>query len=100
YMGSDGNLYVGDTGWHSDGWNASILNIKLAFYLDPVTRDTGALRVIPGSHRMGDQFADRVQREIYKCSENWGMAGRDIPSVALETQPGDVVLFNHNLKHA
>src|SRR5438046_7932662 len=24
YMGSDGNYYVGDTGWHSDGWHEKI----------------------------------------------------------------------------
>jgi hypothetical protein len=54
YAGSDGNYYVGDTGWHSDGRSAHHLNIKLAFYLDPVARDTGCLRVTPGSHKLGD----------------------------------------------
>ncbi|MGC4044355.1 MAG: hypothetical protein QM758_11205 [Armatimonas sp.] len=41
YMGSDGNYYVGDTGWHSDGWHPEIRHIKIAFYLDPLTKDTG-----------------------------------------------------------
>ena len=52
YMGSDGNFYVGNTGWHSDGGHRleDPMHIKIAFYLDPLTRDTGALRVIPGSH--------------------------------------------------
>jgi hypothetical protein len=99
YMGSDGNLYAGDTGWHSDGWHRNITHIKLAFYLDPVGRDTGCLRVIPGSHKIGDQFADALQKEIYDCEKNWSLHGRDVPSVALETKPGDVVLFNHNTKH-
>jgi ectoine hydroxylase-related dioxygenase (phytanoyl-CoA dioxygenase family) len=51
YMGSDGNFYVGDTRWHSDGYGGrgGLKHIKIAFYLDPLTRDTGALRVIPGS---------------------------------------------------
>ncbi len=100
YMGSDGNLYAGDTGWHSDGWHRDITHLKLAFYLDPVGRDTGCLRVIPGSHRIGDQFADALQREIYDSEKNWSLPGRDVPCVALETKPGDVVLFNHNTKHA
>ncbi len=99
-MGSDGNLYAGDTSWHSDGWHREITHIKLAFYLDPVGRDTGCLRVIPGSHRIGDKFSDALQAEIYQSQENWNLPDRDAPCVALETRPGDVVLFNHNLKHS
>ena len=73
YMGSDGNFYVGDTRWHSDGWHKQTMHIKIAFYLDPVTASSGALRVIPGN---------------------------EVPAVALETKPGDIVCFNHNTKHA
>lgn len=100
YMGSDGNYYVGDTGWHSDGWHPVIRHIKIAFYLDPVTRNTGALRVIPGSHRIGDQYADGLQREIGRSVNLWNVAGNEIPAIALETHPGDIVVFNHNTKHA
>ena len=32
--------------------------------------------------------------------ERWGIEQSDVPAVALETQPGDVVAFNHNLMHA
>ena len=69
--GNDGNYYVGDTEWHPDlGWDPHIPegrndpkringpcrdhyvpSIKVAFYLDPVDKKTGCLRVIPGSHR-------------------------------------------------
>jgi hypothetical protein len=100
YMGSDGNYYAGDTHWHSDGWHRELIHIKIAFYLDPLTRDTGALRVIPGSHQLGDRYAERLQQEIRKSEELWGIHGREIPAVALETRPGDVVCFNHNTKHA
>ena len=100
YMGSDGNLYAGDTGWHSDGWHREVIHIKMAFYLDPVARDTGCLRVIPGSHKIGDHFADSLQREIYLSDKTWATAGRDVPCVPLESKPGDVVVFNHNLKHS
>ena len=68
--GNDGNFYIGDTGWHADmGWDPHIPegrtdpnringpwkehyvpSIKVAFYLDPVGKDTGCLRVIPGAH--------------------------------------------------
>lgn len=100
YMGSDGNYYVGDTRWHSDGWHKEMLHIKLAFYLDPLTAETGALRVIPGSHRIGDAYAEGLQSQIRKSNELWGMEGRDLPAIALETNPGDLVCFNHNTKHA
>ena len=52
WIGSDGNLYVGDTDWHPDGSELAYGRIKVAFYLDPVMKDTGCLRVIPGSHRL------------------------------------------------
>lgn len=100
YMGSDGNYYAGDTGWHSDGWHTSMRHIKIALYLDPLTRDTGCLRVIPGSHHVGDSYALTLQQQIGKSQELWGVHGRDVPAMALETQPGDVVCFNHNTKHS
>ncbi len=102
YMGSDGNFYVGDTGWHSDGGHKleEPMHIKLAFYLEPLTRDTGALRVIPGSHLFGDTYSDGLSRELHNSEEVWGVAGRDVPAVVFETTPGDLVLFNHNTKHA
>jgi hypothetical protein len=100
YMGSDGNYYAGDTGWHSDGWHTEIRHIKLAFYLDPLTRDTGCLRVIPGSHLPGDRYAELLKERVGRSQEFWGLQGRDLPAVALETQPGDLACFNHNTKHA
>src|SRR6266536_4152805 len=64
YLGSDGNFYVGDSNWHSDtDWSGKSrgkpprIFYKLALYLDPVRAATGALRVIPGSHRYGDRIA-------------------------------------------
>lgn len=101
YTSGDGNYYAGDTGWHSDGYDGNrILSIKIAFYLDPITRDAGALRVIPGSHRVGDTYADSVECDIRKSGETWGLPGTQVPALVLETVPGDIVVFNHNLKHA
>lgn len=100
FMGGDGNYYVGDTGWHSDGWHAKVMHIKIAFYLDPLTRDTGCLRVIPGSHKINDTFAKELQSHLGKSQEHYGMSGSEIPAIALETTPGDVLVFNHNTKHS
>ena len=99
YLGGDANYYVGDTGWHSDGWHDIGLYVKMAFYLDPVSRDTGCLRVIPGSHWVGGSWLHQV-RKVGRPEDNFGVSGREIPSIALESQPGDVVIFNHNLFHA
>ena len=102
YMGSDGNFYVGDTRWHSDGAHVAEepQHIKLAFYLDSLTASTGALRVIPGSHRLEDNYSNLLSNQIKSSQERWALHGREVPSVVVETQPGDVALFNHNTKHA
>src|SRR4029079_13816857 len=57
FIGSDGNYLTGDTTWHYDSCYHGLNLIKVAFYLDPLTPTTGALRVLPGSHRETDRFA-------------------------------------------
>jgi hypothetical protein len=101
YAGSDGNFYVGDTRWHSDGWRTNgVRHIKMAFYLDPVDADSGCLRVIPGSCHTEDHFAQLLQTQIGQSPDLWGIEGRAVPAIPLETQPGDLILFDHNTKHA
>ena len=99
YMGSDGSYYTGETTWHRDTTYPSNSYIKLALYLDPVTKDTGCLRVVPGSHT--DLGLQTWSDETLRDSENlWGMHQRDLPAQPLESEPGDVLLFNHRLLHA
>ena len=109
YSGSDGNYYVGDTQWHSDGYREkSGVSLKMALYLDPVDKDSGCLRVIPGSHKYGDKFGNaleevRVQGGMgaqNRSEELWGIPPSEVPAVALESQPGDLVMFNHCIKHS
>lgn len=104
YLGGDGNFYAGDTSWHSDGFHTAGRFLKVALYLDPVARDTGCLRVIPGTHRL-EAHADAPgggwdARLAARATELWGIEPREVPCVALGTRPGDVVAFNHNLMHA
>lgn len=99
YVGSDGNYYTGDTQWHSDGFHEIGLYVKIALYLDPVAREGGCLRVIPGSHHAASRQFWEAHRAA-KSQELWDIAPQDVPCVALESQPGDVVVFNHNLMHA
>lgn len=73
YIAGDGNYYTGDTPWHSDGFHRVGEFVKIALYLDPVGRDTGALRVIPGSHRI-DQENNWAARQSVRSEESWGIA--------------------------
>ncbi|MEP7356897.1 MAG: phytanoyl-CoA dioxygenase family protein [Anaerolineales bacterium] len=107
YLGSDGNFYVGDSNWHSDtDWSGKSRGkpprtfYKLALYLDPVRAATGALRVIPGSHRYGDRFAEDLQKSLSHAPETLGLRGDQVPAIALESNPGDVVVFNQTTKHS
>ena len=47
WLCSEGNLYVGDTDWHPDGTRLEYRPMKVSLYLDPLTKETGCLRVIP-----------------------------------------------------
>lgn len=100
WIGSDGNLYVGDTGWHPDG-SVDYPRIKVVFYLDPVTRDSGCLRVVPGSHRP-QLHDDLVARPPAREADGspYGVSGSELPCFPLESEPGDVVFFNQRLWHA
>lgn len=99
YLNGDGNYYTGDTPWHSDGFHQVGKFLKIAFYLDPVKKENGALRVIPGSHRIDLQGKWDATKAV-QSKELWNIDMKDVPSIALESNPGDVVAFNHNLMHA
>jgi ectoine hydroxylase-related dioxygenase (phytanoyl-CoA dioxygenase family) len=98
--GTEGNLHVGDTAWHS---GAHFLpNVKIAFYPEPATRDTGCLRVIPGSHRAGSPDLLAPLRPSNKDPDfrPFGMRPSEVPSYAFESQPGDLIVFTENVLHA
>ena len=128
YTGSDGALRVGDTDWHPDqGWDPSIplgredpnfqaqsghyyRGIKVAIYIDVVGPDTGCLRVVPGSHQspfhetlrslhcdIPDRGAPLLDDPNF---ERVGLAPPQVPAYAIESSPGDVVFFSHQLWHA
>ncbi|MCZ7645342.1 MAG: phytanoyl-CoA dioxygenase family protein [Planctomycetota bacterium] len=99
YLTSDGNCYTGDTNWHADGQRRRLTCVKLAFYLDPVRRESGCLRVLPGSHRLSAD-PSWAARQAAQARELWGLDPREVPCVALESDPGDVLAFDHNLMHA
>ena len=74
-----GTRYVGDSAWHSDS-DLNIPSAGFVAYLEPVRRGRGALEVLPGTHT--------------------GMPeARTREPVALETKPGDIVVFDEHLIH-
>ena len=100
---TEGNLHVGDTQWHGGGLDLELVShIKIAFYLEPNTKGTGALRFIPGSHKLG--FRKLIQplttQQDDPTAMPFGVAGADVPSVVIESQPGDFIIFSETLWHA
>ncbi len=110
WVGSDGNLYVGDTEWHGDRFQGTdgdhlpwdYESIKVVFYFDPVRADTGCLRVIPGSQRqeMGDRLEFMWRLGGPRRAKPFGLDPEDVPCAALESDPGDVVFFSQGMAHA
>ena len=74
----------------------------MAIYLDPLTKDDGCLRVIPASNRRHDPDHLSALREGKYDPDGLvlGMRPDEIPSVALETEPGDVLVFTEGTIHA
>ena len=107
WAGSEGNLssktavkWHPDRKYYLDGerhW-MDFDQLKVMMYLDPVARDSGCLRVIPGSHR-DPLHHDLAEQELHPETLPFGLEPSDIPCVALESQPGDVILFDHRSWH-
>ena len=93
-----------DHNWHCDRvgeYDLNYMRIKVMIYLTPTTKDEGALRVLPGSHRMSlHQAMVPVNAQKNHSSEPvFGVPGWELPGYALESRPGDAVFFNHYLFH-
>ena len=94
---TDANRYVGDTHWHPDHTadrEEDCFGVKFAFYLDPVSADTGALRVIPGSHNRA--YHEQVRDSLPALN----LAVADVPAYVCASDPGDVVAFDMRCWHA
>jgi len=98
YMGSAGNFYAGDTGWHVDDY-ARHHKVKIAAYLDPTGPDTGGLRVVPLTHRIAP-FVSDLHLAVGTSRKRLGLDGREVPAIGLVTEPGDAVVFHHNILHS
>ena len=117
---SEGNITgYGSAPWHPDRRNMApgdldYPRLKVMLYLDEVSAENGALRVIPGSHK--NPFHDSLYPMLQKQDNGmdwdvipetddpadmpYGVAGERMPCHIVESKPGDVLFFNQCLWHA
>ena len=104
WSSSDGNLFYCESYWHPDDYAAPLhhYHVKLSFYLDDLTGKSGAIRIIPGSH-FHQQTYSRTLRRAFKdeagVKELYGIPGGEIPSITVESTPGDLIIWNFRTVH-
>src|SRR6185503_18286966 len=87
-----GTRYHGETPWHTDS-ELPLRSVGFLAYLEPVGSDSGALRVIPGSHH--PQFG-----EARRGMDATGLRDPSLPAHVVATDPGDMVLLDERVLHA
>ena len=105
YAESDGNLFYCESSWHPDTYSAPLprLHVKLSFYLDPLHGDSGAIRMIPGTNHHKTPYARLLRNNLEdhtRVKEIYGVEHDEIPSWTLESEPGDLVVWNFRTVHA
>jgi hypothetical protein len=105
YAESDGNLAFCHSEWHADTYGApmSTRHIKLSFYLDPLRADSGAIRVLPGTHYWQSPYAKDLRRsfrDFGKAADVFGVDSTEVPAVVIDSDPGDVLIWDYRLIHA
>jgi len=102
--GTEGRLRVGPTPWHAGREEQNgIRHLKFGVYLDTLTKESGCLRIIPGTHALGspDMFAFmRDRRDNEDNFKPFGLAPSEVPCIAVETSPGDIIIFTESVLHA
>lgn len=105
YAESDGSLFDCDSSWHADSYGAPLerYHLKLSFYLDPLRGDCGAIRVIPGTNHYMDLFATTLRKgleDAARVKEHYGVGPHEIPSLTVESEPGDLIVWSYRTLHA
>jgi Phytanoyl-CoA dioxygenase (PhyH) len=105
YAESDGNLAFCHSEWHADTYSAPMdqRHIKISFYLDRLRADSGAIRVIPGTHFWEGSFARDLRRsfrDFGKSVEVFGVDSTEIPATVIDSDPGDVLVWDYRVIHA
>lgn len=103
FKASVGNRTNCNLNWHSDSYKSPLntMNIKLMFYLDPLTASNGALRVLPGTNAWDETYAKTMRRTLLPMNRGvYGIKPWDVPAFVIETEPGDLVINNFRTMHA
>jgi hypothetical protein len=105
YAESDGNLAFCHSEWHADTYGAPMTqrHIKISFYLDRLRDDSGAIRVLPGTHFWEGDYALRLRssfREVGRSRELFGIDSTAIPAVVVNSDPGDLLVWDYRVIHA
>lgn len=98
----EGVLYFAEAGWHTDE-GIGIRGIKFAAYFDELTRDTGALRLMPGSQRPEQNAqlsAYSARRGLARTDAEAAAYQASFPGYVAVTSPGDVIAFDLHTWHA
>ena len=71
-------------------------------YLDPLDKNSGSLRVIPGSHRLPlhGQIEPENRHQHGDYVKPFDITGQDMPGFPYECSPGDVIFFCQSLWHS
>ncbi len=90
--------FTSNAGWHRDHGSQLGGGVKFLAYLDARAAATGALRVLPGSHTR--ELTSRLEAYWSQDPAASGFERWPVPSVVLETEPGDVIGFDAHLFHS
>lgn len=104
WASSDGNLFYCESYWHPDDYAAPLhhYHVKLSFYLDDLSGENGAIRLIPGSHFHQQTFARTLRKDLdgsKDVSDVYGVNGSEVPSITMASQPGDLIIWNFRTIH-
>jgi hypothetical protein len=102
-----GTRYFGGTAWHRD-LELDLASAGFASYLEPLDASSGALRVVKGSHRAplpglseGMPVPEAMPvPEGMPLPEGMPQKSSSRHGEAIETEPGDVLVFDEHLWHS
>jgi Phytanoyl-CoA dioxygenase (PhyH) len=93
-------LFLDRAGWHTDTGHA-VPSIKAVAYLEELDEHTGALRVLPGSHRLDERvLRDLLHGPAFREEATARAADAAVPAYVIASRPGDVIVFDEHLWHA
>jgi hypothetical protein len=98
----EGVLYFAEAGWHADD-GIGVRGVKFAAYFDELTADTGALRLVPGSHHPEQNArlaAYSKRRRPARDGAGFAAYQASFPGFVAATSPGDVIAFDLHTWHA